>query len=334
MRLFIAPVVVSLLTFALVGWWGGAEAFVLTLALAMLEISLSFDNAIVNAKVLGQMTPEWQQRFLTWGMPVAVFGVRFVLPIFIVAAAAVASPWRIALLAFQDPLEYSILLYNASPAIHAFGGAFLLMVALKYFFDEEKSVHWLGGFERRLTRIGQVRAIETFVALGAVFCLGLASPSTSAVMLSGLAGVFLYLVLEFFTTSLTRGMHKNAVGGGLALFVYLNVLDAAFSLDGVVGAFALTTQIFVILAGLGIGAYFVRSFTVYLTQKRTMETFIYLEHGAHWAIFSLALFLFAALFTNVPEVVPGTVGLIFAVLSYLSSRKVLKAIKRRTQAAE
>ena len=328
MRLFFAPVLVSLFVFALVGWWGGAEAFILTLALAMLEVSLSFDNAVVNAKVLGQMTPRWQQRFLTWGMPLAVFGVRFVLPILIVAAAALASPWRIAMLALQDPLEYSVLLYNASPAIHAFGGAFLLMVALKYFFDEEKRVHWLGSFERELTKIGEIRSIETLVALSAVLCLGLASQATSAVLLSGLAGIVLYLLLEFCTTALTSGVHKNTVAGGLALFVYLNVLDAAFSLDGVVGAFALTTQIFIILAGLGIGAYFVRSFTVYLTRKRTIETFIYLEHGAHWARFSHALFLFASLFTSVPEVVPGTVGLIFAVLSFLSSRKVLKASRR------
>jgi hypothetical protein len=328
MRLFVAPVIVSLFVFALVGWWGGAEAFVLTLALAMLEVSLSFDNAVVNAKVLGQMSVPWQRRFVTWGMPLAVFGVRFVLPILIVAAAALASPWRIALLAFQDPLEYSILLYNAAPAIHAFGGAFLLMVALKYFFDEEKRVHWLGSFERSLTNVGKIESVETMLVLGAVLGIGLASSAPSPVLLSGLAGVVLYLVLDFFTHRLTKTISGSAVQGGLALFIYLNVLDAAFSLDGVVGAFALTTQIFIILAGLGIGAYFVRSFTVYLTRKRTIETFIYLEHGAHWAIFSLALFLFAALFTNVPEVIPGTVGLIFAVLSFLSSRKVLKASRR------
>lgn len=299
----------------------------MTMALAMLEVSLSFDNAVVNAKVLAQMTPRWQRRFLTWGMPVAVFGVRFALPICIVASAALASPWRITLLAFRDPLEYSILLHNAAPAIHAFGGAFLLMVALKYFFDEEKRVHWLGNFERNLTRLGRIEYVEMIIALGAVLCLGLASEHTSAVFFAGLAGVVLYVVLEFFTQRLTRDVRK-AAGGGLALFMYLNVLDAAFSLDGVVGAFALTTQIFIILAGLSIGAYFVRSFTVYLTRMHTIETFIYLEHGAHWAIFSLALFLFAALFTDVPEVIPGLVGLVFAVLAYLSSRKVLKAIER------
>ena len=117
---------------------------------------------------------------------------------------------------------------------------------------------------------------------------------------------------------------RTATAGGAALFVYLNVLDAAFSLDGVVGAFALTTQILVILVGLGIGAYFVRSFTVYLTRRGILKTFVYLEHGAHWAIFFLALCLFVALFVHVPEAVPGGVGLLFALLAYMSSRRALK----------
>ena len=330
MRLFIAPALVSFLVFALVGWWGGAEAFVLTLALAALEVSLSFDNAVVNAKVQSQMSPKWQRRFLTWGMPLAVFGVRFVLPICIVAAAALTSPWRIVQLVLNDPLEYSILLHNAAPAIRAFGGAFLLLVALKYFFDENKSVHWLGAFERGLTKVGKIESVETIVALAAVLIIGFASDAKTSVMLAGLAGVAVYVVLEYGTQLLTRGA---AARQGIALFLYLNVLDAAFSLDGVVGAFALTTDIFIILAGLGIGAYFVRTFTMYLTRKRTIQTFIYLEHGAHWAIFSLAVFLFAGLFTGVPEVVPGAVGLIFAVLSFLSSRKVLTVIEKEAMLA-
>jgi len=131
----------------------------------------------------------------------------------------------------------------------------------------------------------------------------------------------LYLIIDKLTVRLSRGLMRG-VTAGLGLFVYLNVLDAAFSLDGVVGAFALTTQILVILAGLGIGAYFVRSFTVYLTERGVLRQFIYLEHGAHWAIFFLALCLFAALFTHVPEVLPGTVGLVFAALSFYSSWRV------------
>ncbi len=156
MQLFIAPILVSLVALGGVFVWGGVEALLLASALAMLEISLSFDNAVINAKVLAQMSPQWQHRFLTWGMPLAVFGVRFILPVLIVAAAALVSPIKIAMLALHNPAEYARLLATADPLIHAFGGAFLLMVALNYFFDEEKRLHWIAALERRFVRWGKV----------------------------------------------------------------------------------------------------------------------------------------------------------------------------------
>jgi hypothetical protein len=324
-NLFLAPVVVSLAVFAGIFWWGGVEALLLTLALSALEISLSFDNAVINAKVLGQMPHHWQRRFLTWGMPLAVFGVRFILPILIVAVAALVSPWGVAVLAFKDPAQYAQLLAGVDPIIHAFGGAFLLMVALNYFFDEEKTVHWFSSLERRLVRWGEIAAIEIFVALSAVVAVSLAAYEPMPTLFAGATGIALYIGIERVTTTLTRGV-KAAAASGLALFIYLNILDAAFSLDGVVGAFALTTQIFIILAGLGIGAYFVRTFTVYLTRREALRRFMYLEHGAHWAIFFLAICLFAALFTHVPEVIPGSIGLVFAILSFVSSRRERRAL--------
>jgi hypothetical protein len=109
--------------------------------------------------------------------------------------------------------------------------------------------------------------------------------------------------------------------GGAALFIYLNVLDSAFSLDGVVGAFAVTNSLPVIIAGLGIGALFVRTFTIALVRAKTLSTLVYLEHGAHWAIFGLALAMIAGIFVDVPETVTGLVGFVFVGLSYLSSRK-------------
>ncbi len=320
--IFVVPIIVSCFAFAGVFAWGGWESLLLSMALALLEVSLSFDNAVVNAKVLNNMSPRWQQRFLTWGMPLAVFGVRFVLPIFIVAAAAFTSPWTIAVLAFNSPEQYAHLLEGASPSIHAFGGAFLLMVALKYFFDEQKNVHWIERLERGLVRAGRLWGISTFIAVGALCLVALTSVTPLAILASGITGIALYLMMERLTHTLSNDVRA---GAGLALFVYLNILDAAFSLDGVVGAFALTTDILVILVGLGIGAYFVRAFTIYLTRQHTIQKFMYLEHGAHWAIFSLALCLFAGLFMDVPEVVPGAAGLIFALLSFMSSRKAVRA---------
>ncbi len=323
LKLFAAPIIVSLAALVAMFWWGGVEALLLTAALAVLEISLSFDNAVINARVLAKMSALWQRRFLLWGMPVAVFGVRFALPVLIVAAAAASSPWAIASLAFTNPAEYARLLLGANPVIHAFGGAFLLMVALKYFFDEQKSVHWLRKVERRLARWGAVQSIELLIAAAAVVAVAFVSQHALPALVAGLVGILLFIAIEGITNSLGANPRAGTAAGAGALFVYLNILDAAFSLDGVVGAFALTTQILVILVGLGIGAYFVRAFTLYLTRNKTIETFIYLEHGAHWAIFFLALCLFAALFVHVPEVLPGGVGLLFAILSYLSSRKVL-----------
>jgi hypothetical protein len=324
MRLFVVPILLSAIVLLAMFFWGGADAFILTAALAALEISLSFDNAVLNAKVLGRMEPHWQRRFLTWGMLFSVFVVRFILPVLIIAAAALQSPIVIAHLAFQNPTEYAKLLTSIDPLIHAFGGAFLLMVALNYFFDEEKRVHWISVFERRFVRWGKVGPIITPIAFVAVLLAAFFSPDKLLTFGAGAVGIVLYLAIDALTRMWGSGVIGKAAAGGAMLFVYLNVLDAAFSLDGVVGAFALTTQILVILAGLGIGAYFVRSITLYLTRQKTIETFIYLEHGAHWAIFSLALCLFAALFVHVPEVVPGTVGLVFAVLSYLSSRRELR----------
>ena len=92
MRIFIFPTVLALAVCIAAFIWGGLPALFLLVLLAVLETTLSFDNAVVNAKVLTRMSPVWQQRFLVWGIPVAVFGTRFVLPILIVAAAAGLSP--------------------------------------------------------------------------------------------------------------------------------------------------------------------------------------------------------------------------------------------------
>ena len=116
--------------------------------LAVLEISLSFDNAIVNANKLKEMTPVWQQRFLTWGILIAVFGMRIVFPLLIVVIAARIGPIEAIVLAARQPEEYARIMHEAHLPIAAFGGTFLMMVGLTYFFDHEKDVHWITGIER------------------------------------------------------------------------------------------------------------------------------------------------------------------------------------------
>lgn len=300
----------------------GSAALATAVLLIILEVTLSFDNAVVNAGVLRGMTPIWQWRFLTWGMFFAVFGSRALLPILIVSFSTLVSPLTIAWIAFNEPGHYGELLEGAHYIIDAFGGMFLVMVAFKYFFDAEKEIHWIHVIEKRLSSLGSIEAIEMLAAMCLLTPIAfLVGDHFAEIMVAGIIGivifVFVHEVIDYF------GSHgETAAGTGLALFIYLNVLDTAFSLDSVIGAFALTSNILIISVGLGIGAYFVRRLTLYLVDNGTLNELIYLEHGAHWAILGLAAAMLAGLFVEVPEPITGFVGLTFISLAYISSKRL------------
>ncbi|MBY0293789.1 DUF475 domain-containing protein [Patescibacteria group bacterium] len=325
LKFFLAPVIVSVIALVAVGWWGGLGAFLLVTMLAVLEVTLSFDNAVVNAKVLKEMSQVWQRRFLTWGILLSVVGTRLILPILIVSIVAFMSPFAITMLAFTDPAEYSRLLLGADASIKAFGGAFLLMVALKFFVDAGKTIHWIAVIEKRVAKWGSIEAIEAAVVMLVLVVLSFFShDDPTTILRSGIVGIILFTITEGVANGLNIES-KHIARSGAMLFVYLNLLDTAFSLDGVIGAFALTTSLPIIVVGLGIGAYFVRSLTVYLVRAKTLDTLIYLEHGAHWAILGLAGAMFAGLVVHVPEIFTASIGIAFILLSYYSSRREIKA---------
>lgn len=325
-RFFAVPTLVSLLALAVVGVWLGPKALVIALLLVILEVTLSFDNAIVNAKVMERMTPLWQDRFLTWGIFLAVFLTRAVLPIIIVAASVALSPFVVARLAFFEPAHYAELLESAKYVIYAFGGIFLVMVSLKYFFDARKERHWLHWIEKHLSRWGNIEAIEIALALSAVLILALLVPAhLTQIVFAGIIGIILFIIVQGIASSFAVETSGTSVAtAGLSLFVYLNILDAAFSLDSVIGAFALSTQLPIIIVGLGIGAYFVRALTLYMVRNGTLSNLIYIEHGAHWAILGLALAMLASMFVNVPEPLTGLIGLGFLLVAYISSLRTVR----------
>jgi hypothetical protein len=302
--------------------WGGPAAMLIAALLTVMEVSLSFDNAVVNATVLRRMDPIWQRRFLTWGILVAVFGMRLVFPVLIVAVAAGLGLVEVARMATTDPAAYAAHLKEAHVGIAAFGGMFLLMVFLHFVFDQAKTVHWLVGVERRLAAAGRLEAVEVAVALGVLLLVQFAAPEAERLnaMVAGVTGVASFVAVRGLA-----GLAGEADATGLAArsgaagFLYLEVLDASFSLDGVIGAFAMTTDIVVIMIGLAIGALFVRTLTIRLVQKGTLERFVYLEHGAHWGIGSLAAIMLVGVRAEVPEVITGLVGVSFIGLSLLSS---------------
>ena len=325
MRILIFPSIAAVLTGIAVFLWGGLAALMLLAFLVILETTLSFDNAVVNAKVLARMDERWQRRFLTWGILVAVFGTRLVLPVLIVAAAAALSPFAVIKLAFFDPVHYGEYLHGAHVSIAAFGSAFLLLVSLKYFFDDRKKVHWIAVIERMLSRWGGIEAIEIALVLSILLGAAFLEPAqAAAILVAGLLGVILFIIIQGIAQSFEAGA-TEVVGvsakAGAALFVYLNVLDSAFSLDGVVAAFAISSSVPIIVGGLGVGALFVRAFTVMLVRAKTLETLRYLEHGAHYAILGLAIAMLVGIFVEVPEAITGLVGIVFIGFAYLSSRR-------------
>lgn len=328
MRYFLVPTIVSSLILLGIFIWLGPVAFITAVLLTILEVTLSFDNAVVNARVLMKMSEAWQKRFLTWGILIAVFGTRLLLPIIIVSVSVWTSPWMIAQLAAFSPVEYGHLLEHAKHGIYAFGAAFLLLVSLKYFFDESKETHWIKVIERHLSKWGRIEAVEIGLTLITLVALSFLVPAEQAtILVAGIVGVVLFVFMQGLASSFSENV-TSATASGLALFLYLNVLDSAFSLDSVVGAFALTTAIPIIVAGLGIGAWYVRSMTIYFVRKNTLDTLVYLEHGAHWAIFGLAASMFAGLLWEVPEIVTGGIGLAFVAAAYYSSLRLKKMEKR------
>ena len=293
------------------------------IVLSVLEVSLSLDNAAVNATVLKDMDPVWQRRFLTWGIAIAVFGMRIVFPLIIVAVAASLGPIDALRLAIDEPATYARIMNDAHVGLMGFGGAFLGMVGLGYFFDADKDVHWIGVVERTLQRLGSLKAIEIALMLGAIWFTSSLLPAeeTATFLEAGIFGLIAFIAVDMFGHAMERPDETTGVvvRSGLASFLYLEVLDASFSFDGVIGAFALSTNLFVIAIGLGIGAMFVRSMTIYLVEKGTMEQYRYLEHGAFYAILALATIMFASVRFHVPEVVTGLIGAALIGLAFLSS---------------
>lgn len=304
----------------------GLNALFIATILAVLEISLSFDNAIVNAVVLKKMTPIWRHRFLTWGMLIAVFGMRLVFPLLIVTFAAHVNPWEALVMAATQPDAYAKLMLGAHLQVSAFGGTFLLMVALKYFYDGAKHEHWIHWIEEPTAYLGRkVEAIEIALSLIILIIITQFLPSEDALsfLMAGMAGLITYVIVDGIGSWLEasddqmKDVHRASAG----MFLYLEVLDASFSFDGVVGAFAITHNLFIIMIGLSIGAFFVRSLTIMFVEKDALTKFAFLEHGAFYAIGVLATIMLTDPFLHVPEWVTGLAGGLIIVVSFLWSLK-------------
>jgi len=307
-------------------YWGGLMGAFIALILGVLEVSLSFDNAVVNASILKRMNERWQQYFLTWGMLIAVFGMRLLFPILIVTVATGIGFVGVTEMALHDPATYAQHLNESHVQIAAFGGMFLLMVFFSFIFDEARELHWLGYIEKKLASFGKLESIEIILALGLLLISQNWLPDAIRlnVLVAGMSGVILFVIVDSLGALFEDEEEGEEVSeiikkGSVMSFLYLEVLDASFSFDGVIGAFAITQDVIIIMLGLAIGAMFVRSLTVYLVRKGTLDEYVFLEHGAHYAIGSLAAIMLISMVHHISEVITGLVGAVLIGLSVLSS---------------
>lgn len=327
--------IISALAIVLAFLYGGWPALILCVVLGILEVSLSFDNAVLNATILRKMSPFWQRIFLTIGIVIAVFGMRLIFPIAIVSVAAQINPVDALLLALQkgDPHEpgtYAYIFNSVHPIVAAFGGMFLLLLFLSFVFTR-RPITWLTPIERPLAVLGRVPLMSIGVSVAALLIATSSLPEGTRIkaLSAGLVGIIVFFVVHGLGEAFKRYGEKRAAShskalavgkAGFFLFLYLEVLDATLSFDGAVGAFAITPDPIIIALGLGlIGAMFVRSLTVYMVKRKTLESLVYLEHGAHWAIGALAVLLLVSMSTHVSEFITGGIGVAFILLSLFSS---------------
>ncbi len=347
---------VTLIALVVAFLYGGPQALILCLILGILEISLSFDNAVVNARILERMNPFWQRMFLSVGIIIAVFGMRILFPLLIVGITAGLNPVEAVSLAMEKgdphtPGSYGYLLHEAHPQIAAFGGMFLLMLFLDFILGH-RDIKWIQFLEIPLARLGKLEGASLIAGMAALAIAGaVAGEKQGIVLLAGLLGMITYFLVnglgnlfdvdedgdvdaadaDLVVHSGPSGATQVAGKAALMLFLYLEVIDASFSFDGVIGAFAITADPIIIALGLGfIGAMFVRSLTVFLVRQGTLDEFEYLDHGAHWAIGALAVILLITIVVPVNEIVTGLIGVVFIGAAFIGS------VRRnaRTRAAE
>lgn len=322
---------------------GGFQAVTVVALLGVLEVAVSFDNAIVNATVLARLAPFWQRMFLTVGILVAAVGMRLLVPLAIVCVGAGLSPFAAVNLAYDDPERYHGLLLAAQPGIASFGGAFLLMIFLGFVLEEREEV-WIRWIEGPLRRLGRIPQFGEVCVL--LFALAAATTVPHAValkvMVGAVAGLATFLLVDGTGKVIAAQADADGpsrprvtVSGRPAffLFCYLELLDATFSFDSVMGAFSVTLDIALITIGLAIGAAYIRCLTVYVVRRGSLDEYRYLEHGAYYAIGMLAVLLLIQVWRDVPDVLTAGAGaatIIAAIASSVWVRKRQERAQRRT----
>src|SRR3989338_5060970 len=258
------------------------------LGLALFEIINSVDNAVINAEVLAKMGQKARRWFLLWGILFAVFLVRGVLPwIIIWVTSGDLSLWQALVATLSSSPEVSEAIERSAPPLLVGAGIFLVFLFLHWIFLEDKTYGLAG--ERFIHRHGLWFYTTASVILTAVVWVSIKTEHTIA--LGAVIGSTGFFMVHGFKEN-AESMEKKMLEGSeklsdLSKIMYLEAIDACFSIDGVLGAFAFTLSVPLILIGNGIGAVVVRQLTIGNIER--VKKFVFLKNGAMYSILVLGV---------------------------------------------
>ena len=277
------------------------SAILIVLGLALFESITSIDNAIINAEVLQGMQPRARRWFLTWGIIIAVFVVRGVLPWLIVWVMTPGlGPWDAFTASMTgDPAALEAIQASA-PVLLMGGGVFFVFLFCHWIFLEPKKIGL--PVERVFARQGAWFYAVVSVALTVIVWFALDdSPMLAFGAVVGSSAFFItHGFKRYAEEQEARILSGEAHMSDIGKILYLEVIDLTFSIDGVVGAFAFTLAVPLILLGNGIGAVVVRQLTVYGVNR--IKKYVYLKNGAMYSVFVLGCVMIAHGFgIHIPE---------------------------------
>ena len=257
------------------------------IGLVLFEVISSVDNAVINAEVVSKMSEKAKRWFLFWGLLIAVFAVRGLLPFIIFWMANPSlSPTEVFGAMFSGNEEVTHAVEASAPLLLTGGGVFMIFLFLHWLFLESKNYGLKLESFFHAQGVWFYATVSIFLCIVTWFALQI-NPLMAFSAVIGSTAFFITHGFKEYAEQKERQLMNNSDMSDMSKIMYLEVIDATFSIDGVVGAFAFTLSIPLILIGNGIGAFLVREIT--LRNVKNVKKYIYLKNGAMYSILILGI---------------------------------------------
>jgi hypothetical protein len=298
------------------------ETILIVIGLCLFETITSLDNAVINAEVLSSMSAKAKRWFLSWGLIFAVFIIRGLLPFIImwISNPNLGLTQLFHILFSQSP-EVMKAVEESAPLLLIGGGTFLIFLFFHWLFLEPKNFGLKG--ELFFHRQGIWFYAVVSVLLTSFVCFSVQINPLMAI--GAVIGSTAFFITHGFKENAAQ-MEERMLEGktkmtDLSKILYLEVIDATFSVDGVLGAFAFTMSVPLILIGNGLGAFVIRGLTIKSIDK--IKKLKYLKNGAMYSIFILGVLMVSESFGfKVPSLVsPISTLIVIGFFFYKSIRE-------------